>query len=154
YDITRYNAKRIIHMYRGILSGEPGTSGLKPSFLEENSTKYLLLKDGGHMDDHDKTSPETRCYIIKEREQMEGIFETLPEIDPETQMIAIAFFQTTSKRKDSFAGFEQDDDVLKMRIKREYYKSKPVTAPMYAQIVSGFILDKLDVTTLEVVFIN
>ena len=153
YDITRYNAKRIIHIYREDLSGRTGTSGLKSSFMEENSTKSLGLIDGKHTNDYDKTSPETRCYIIKEREQMEGIFETLPEIDPETQMIAIAFFRTTSKRNDRFEGFEQDGDVLKMRIKKEF-KNKSVTAPRYAQNVFGYVLDKLDVTTLEVVFIN
>ena len=153
YDITRYNAKRIICMYREQISDRTGSSGLKPSFLEENSTKNLRLKDGGHINDYDKTSPETRCYIVKETDQMEEIFETLPEIDPETQMIAIAFFRTTSKRNDRFEGFEQDGDVLKMRIKKEF-KNKSVTAPRYAQNVFGYVLDKLDVTTLEVVFIN
>ncbi len=153
YDITRYNAKRIIHMYREQVSERTGTSGLKPSFMESNSTKKLLLKDAKQMIDFDKFSPETRCYIVKETDQMEEIFETLPEIDLETQMIAIAFFQTTSKRNDRFEGFEQDGDVLKMRIKKEF-KNKSVTAPRYAQNVWGFILDKLDVTTLEVVFIN
>ena len=153
YDITRYNAKRIICMYREQISDRTGSSGLEPSFLEENSTKNLRLKDGGHINDYDKTSPETRCYIVKETDQMEEIFETLPEIDLETQMIAIAFFQTKSIRNDTFVGFEQERDVLKMQIKKES-NGRIVPAPKYAQNVWGFILDKLDVTTLEVVFIN
>ena len=90
-----YNVKMIVGFERDFVTAQDPFERVKKRFLEENSTYHLglYIEDGKEV--YDTVSPESRGCIITETEQLDSVFEVLPEVDLGTQMIVFVFYSKT-----------------------------------------------------------
>ena len=152
-DYIDYHAELLFSFNEQTVDSFTQKTNLKESFVQSNSTYGAVLRVEEGKLVVDKTSPEYRGYIIKDKKGMEECFITPPEVDFETQMIVIVFFTSSDMSRCSFGNFEEDGENLKLTIKRSAYPGKNSSAPWYYQSVWGFLMDKLDLANLEMEYI-
>ena len=145
-----YNVKMIVGFERDFITAQDPFKQVKKSFLEENATYHLGLYIENGEEIYDTASPRSRGCIITETEQLNSVFEVLPEVDFETQMIVFVFYSKTRHWKDRFWGVKKEGDNIIVLIKEERYKYSVSSNPDWAQTVIGLVLDKLDVNKVTV----
>ena len=145
-----FNVEQIVGFTRMFATTQDPFKRVKKSFLEANTTyrQILRIEEGEYV--YDTVSPESRGCIITETEQLNSVFEVLPEVDFETQMIVFVFYSKTRHWKDRFWGVKKEGDNIIVLIKEERYKYSVSSNPDWAQTVIGLVLDKLDVNKVTV----
>ena len=150
-----YNTTKIFEYSRyGLETEDVGCrSRFKQEFLETTLTKGMKNNEG--------TLSQYRGFIIQDEVQSDSIFYELPKLNYETEMLVVIMFSLYETR-DGYAiqKIERSDNVLKITMDEIEYihkedknkTSQSYVPPRYIQHIQGYVMDKLDVATLEMKF--
>lgn len=154
-----FNANRVFAFCRGVVSSRKEVGGLKENFLENAKTKdvaylYENPESGEQELLFDSTLPEKLCYIIKSQEQAQEVFDTVPDVDFERQMLVILIYSTLDNASHKCIGVFKKESVLEVEMEVEYDKIKNGIQPQTVQMVCMFKMDKLDVGEVGLTLTN
>ena len=100
----------------------------------------------------DTTSPESRTYIIKDKNVLDEIFETFPDIDFTKEMVIVYCFTTIYNRERVLESVKMDEnDILNIEFKSKDNNGRG-DASMPGTAILTIRLDRLDITEANITY--
>ena len=100
----------------------------------------------------DTTSPKSRTYIIKDKNALDEIFETFPDIDFTKEMVIVYCFTTIYNRERILESVKMDEnDILNIEFKSKDNNGRG-DASMPGTAILTIRLDRLGITEANITY--